>query len=199
MSAPSSRVSHERNPGRAVASGVPCTTIGDQALLKPPLLALFCSVRCPGELILRLFDLAKELRDRKVGVISGFHAPMEKECLDILLRGKGLVVWCPARSIEKLRLKSDYRKAVEEKRLLILSPFPTGQGRISAARAQVRNRFVVSLAERVFVAYAVPAGKTEALCREVIASGKPLFTFDSRHNQNLLSLGARALVSSQDL
>ena len=53
--------------GRAVVSGTPSTTIGDQALLKQPLLALFCSIKCPGELILKLFDFAKELRLSDMG------------------------------------------------------------------------------------------------------------------------------------
>ena len=58
--------------------------LGQPDLLRDNLFALFCSIKCPGELILKLFDLAKELRDKGVGVISGFHAPMDKECFDIL-------------------------------------------------------------------------------------------------------------------
>jgi predicted Rossmann fold nucleotide-binding protein DprA/Smf involved in DNA uptake len=176
-----------------VAAGQPCRALGNVRLLDSPLLALFCSIKCPGELILKLFDLAKELRDKGVGVISGFHAPMDRECFDILLRGKGPIVWCPARSIEKMRLKPTYKQAIAAGRLLILSPFPEGRGRISADRAELRNRFVVDLAERVFVAYAAPGGKTEALCRDVVASGRQLFTFESKHNQNLLTLGAKAV------
>jgi predicted Rossmann fold nucleotide-binding protein DprA/Smf involved in DNA uptake len=159
---------------------------------------LFCSVKCPGELILKLFDFAKELRDKGVGVISGFHAPMDKECFDILLRGAGPIVWCPARSIETLRLKPVYRKAVEAGRLLILSPFPAKQSRISAGRAEQRNRLVAALAERVFVAYADPGGKTEQLCREVIAKGKPLYTFASEHTRNLEAAGATVLTGEAE-
>lgn len=197
MSAPSSRVSHQCDAGRAVVSGTRCTTVGDQALLKQPLLALFCSIKCPGELILKLFDFAKELRDKGAGVISGFHAPMDQECFDILLRGEGPVVWCPARSIEKMKLKNQHKKAVEEGRLLILSPFPAKQNRISAKLAEERNRLVAALAERVFVAYANPGGKTEALCREIVVTGKPLLTFESRHTENLLALGAQVLTEDE--
>jgi predicted Rossmann fold nucleotide-binding protein DprA/Smf involved in DNA uptake len=168
-------------------------TIGDTGLLEHALVALFCSIRCPGELILKLFDLAKELRDNGVGVISGFHAPMDKECFDILLRGKGPIVWCPARSIEKMRLKPAYKKAIDEGRLLIVSPFPAKQSRISAEQAEQRNRLVATLAERVFVAYAAPGGKTERLCREVVSLRKPLFTFESNHTDNLRAIGAKVL------
>lgn len=199
MSAPSSLVSHQSDAGGIVAGSAQCTAIGDNRILDAPKLALFCSIKCPGELILKLFDLAKELRDKEVGVVSGFHVPMDRECLDILLRGKGPIVWCPARSIEKMRLKREYRQAIEAGRLLLLSPFPAGQRRMTRDMAQVRNRLVAALAERVFVAYADPGGKTEALCRDIVATGKPLLTFDSRHNQNLLALGAKAVGPVRDL
>ena len=175
------------------AAGREVKAFGDARLLGTPKLALFCSIKCPGELILKLFDLAKELRDKRVGVISGFHAPMDKECFDILLRGKGPIVWCPARSIEGMRLKPAYKKAIDDGRLLILSPFPARQRRMSADRAEARNRLVAALAERVFVAYADPSGKTEALCREVVSLGKPLFTFESKHTDNLRAIGAKVL------
>jgi len=191
VSAPSSRVSNGRDAGRTVASGVPCTTIGDQALLKQSLLALFCSIKCPGELILKLFDLAKELRDRGVGVISGFHAPMDKECFDILLRGKGPIAWCPARSIEGMRLKPEYKKAIQEKRLFIFSPFTENKRRMSEEMAERRNEIVVTFAERVFIAYADPGGKTERLCELAVSLGKPVFTFESKYTANLLTLGAK--------
>ena len=65
-------------------------TIGNQEILCEKKLALFCSIKCPGEIILKTYDLARHLRDTGVTVISGFHSPMEKECLRILLRGEEL-------------------------------------------------------------------------------------------------------------
>lgn len=48
-----------------------------------------CSVRsnCLGDVILKTLDLMCELRDADAYVVSGFHSPMERECLNILLRG----------------------------------------------------------------------------------------------------------------
>lgn len=180
---------------KVTIAGRVCYALGDPRLLDTSKLALFCSIKCPGELILKLFDFAKDLRAKGVGVISGFHAPMDKECFDVLLRGKGPIVWCPARSIESMRLKPVYKNAIEAGRLLVLSPFPVKQSRISAERAEARNSLVAALAERVFVAYADPGGKTEQLCREVVAAGKPLFTFESRYTENLRAIGAKILTS----
>jgi len=61
--------------------------------------ALFCSRKYPGNLILKAYDLARSLRDAGTTVISGFHTPVEKECLRILLRGAQPLIICPARSI----------------------------------------------------------------------------------------------------
>src|SRR5919197_4693895 len=63
------------------------TALGNLDILRQKKLALFCSVKCPGTLILQTYDLARALRDAGVTVIGGFHSPMEKECLALLLRG----------------------------------------------------------------------------------------------------------------
>ena len=72
------------------------TTAGNLDILQRQKLALFCSVKCPGNLILQTYDLARALRDAGIAVIGGFHSPMEKECLELLLRGRQPVVICPA-------------------------------------------------------------------------------------------------------
>ncbi len=177
--------------GRAAVSDTTCTTIGDQALLCQSLLALFCSIKCPGNIILKTFDLMKELRERGVTVIGGFHSPMEKECLSILLRGNQPIIICPARSIETMRIPKEWRKPLTDERLLVLSPFPAKEKRKSSKHAEDRNRLVAALAGRVLVPYAAPGGKTEQLCRTIISWGKPLYTFNTKHNEDLLALGAR--------
>ena len=58
---------------------------GNLSLLDEPLTALFCSNRCPGDLIIRTYDLARAMRDAGVPVIGGFQTPMERECLRLLL------------------------------------------------------------------------------------------------------------------
>src|ERR687892_99661 len=95
------------------------TALGNLDILHQKKLALFCSVKCPGNLILRTYDLACALRDAGVTVIGGFHSPMEKECLALLLRGTQPVIVCPARSIEGMRLPGEWRAPLAEGRLLL--------------------------------------------------------------------------------
>jgi len=164
--------------------------IGDVKILNTPLLGLLCSIRCPGRVIVQTYDLARALRDAGVPVIGGFHSPMEKECLDFLLRGKQPVVVCPARSITNMRMPSAWRKACAEGRLLILSPFAPEHGRISALLAERRNRFVSLLADHFFVPYAAPGSKTEQLCNELINGGKHVYTFQSERESSIAIAGA---------
>jgi predicted Rossmann fold nucleotide-binding protein DprA/Smf involved in DNA uptake len=165
-------------------------SIGNLDILKRPQLGFFCSVKCPGDLILRTYDLARALRDASVPVVSGFHSPIEKDCLDLLLRGSQPVVIGPARSIVKMRLAKNLKENIEKGRVLILSPFEENVKRPTAEASQRRNQFVGALAAAVFVAYADPGGKTEEFCKSVLRSGKPLYTFESQYNKAILDMGA---------
>lgn len=171
---------------------------GDREILKDRKTGLLCSRSCPGDLILRAYDVASDLRDSGKTVVSGFHSGMEEECFRILLRGEQPIIICPARSIENMRVKPDWREPLAEGRLLVLSPFGRKHRRVTAPLAERRNELVAALADRVFVPYAEPGGKTEALCRRIVSWNTPLLTFDAGHNDNLLSMGARAVDASLD-
>jgi hypothetical protein len=43
--------------------------------------------------------MGDELGDAGAPVIGGFHTPVERACLEILLRGKGSGILCPARGM----------------------------------------------------------------------------------------------------
>lgn len=166
-------------------------TLGNIEILRRRTLALFCSVKCPGNLILRTYDIAQNLRHAGVPVIGGFHSPVERECLRILLRGTQPIIICPARNIEGMRIRTEYEQPLEEGRLLLLSPFTGKLHRATIQMALYRNQFVSALASFIFVAYAEPNSKTEHFCRDVVSWQKPLYTLESGTNTNLISLGAR--------
>ena len=169
---------------------------GNLSLLDEPLMALFCSNRCPGDLILKTYDFARNMRDAGVPVIGGFQTSMERECLRLLLCGEQPVVVCPARGIDNMRLPRDWRTAFDEDRLLILSPFPATARRPTAKLAVQRNEFVAALATQVFIAHAAPGSKTEAFARKLARSGKPLLTLDSLANANLVDMGTEVRIQA---
>lgn len=166
---------------------------GREGLLELRRLGLFCSARCPGNLILLAYDFVLKLDDPNRAVIGGFHTDTEKECLRLLLRGEQPVIICPARSTETLRLPAQWRQRIAKGQVLLLSPFGDGQPRVTEDKASKRNDFVASLADEILVVHAAPGSKTLALCERVLDSGKPVLTFDSPHNADLIALGARTI------
>ncbi len=113
---------------------------GNLRLLEEQLTALFYSNRCPGDLILKTYDLARAMRDAETPVIGGFQTPMEKECLRLLLRGRQPVVICPARGIENMRVPRRLASCLGRRppaglvALPILSPTHDGGSRVAAQR-----------------------------------------------------------------
>lgn len=173
--------------------------IGDLKLLSQNSIALFCSSQCPGDLILKTYDLAQALRDAKIPVISGFHTPIEQDCLKILLRGTQPIIHCPARNLHKMRLSSEQKQAMVENRLLLISPFSASYPRATAELAEKRNEMVGAIAHTIFIAYAAPNSKTIVFAQSLIAAGKSVVTFASSSNpllqqQGIIGLGIDAIV-----
>ena len=170
---------------------------GQNTSLNGDLWALFCSRKCPGELILKTHDLAQTFKERGIPTIGGYHSPIEKECLRVLLRGGQPILLCPARSIEKMRLKSAWKDALAEERLLILSIFQSQHRRSTAALANQRNAFVAALADKICIAHAAEDSKTLEFAQMVLTWGKPLFTFETPANDALFQLGAQPLLGGK--
>ena len=176
--------------------GARFAVIGDLAHLEGQLLGFFCSAQCPGNLILDTYDLARELRGASVTVVGGFHSPMEKECLDLLLRGTQPIIICPARSIDKMRIPKPWKTPLADGRLLVMSPFVEHRPRVTVELAGQRNRFVARLADEVFITHAAAGSKTEAFCEELLNQKKPVLTIDRPENAALLELGVQSLAVS---
>lgn len=146
------------------------TALGNLDLLSLPKTALFCSARCPGSAILAAYDQTAVWRDSGRCIISGFHSPVEKECLLVLLRGKQPIIICPARALPK-RIPLDWQKPLADSRLLILSAFPDTETRITADLARRRNEIVAALADEAYFAHITPGGHTDLLAQLVAKWG----------------------------
>ena len=164
-----------------------------EARLNGDLWALFCSSRCPAQIILKAHELAQQFRASGVPTIGGYHSPVEKECLRVLLRGSQPIILCPARSIENMRLSPAWKGALAEGRLLLLSAFDSNHRRSTAALAGQRNAFVAALADKICIAHASKGSKTLQFAQQVSEWGKPLFTFDTPANRSLFQCGAQRI------
>jgi predicted Rossmann fold nucleotide-binding protein DprA/Smf involved in DNA uptake len=153
------------------------TCIGNFASLSQKNTALFCSVRCPGDKILAAYDTARRLRDDGVTVISGFHSPVEKECLRILLRGKQPIIICLARAMEKIRIPAHWRGALDTGRLLMLSPFEKRPRRPTTESSFQRNELIAALSDEALIVHAEPGGsvaRISELIRDWKIPSRPL-------------------------
>ena len=139
--------------------------IGDIAILENHKTAFFCSREPSPDVILKTLDLAKEWREQGKTIISGFHTPVEKEVLHILLKGKQPIVISPARCVVNMRIPQEWRKGVDEGRILLISPFEEKQRRVTAELCDIRNEFVANLADEIFIADASKGGKIEELMK----------------------------------
>jgi predicted Rossmann fold nucleotide-binding protein DprA/Smf involved in DNA uptake len=129
--------------------------------------ALFCSKTCPGDAILKAMDQAQKWRDQRRCIISGFHSPIEKECLQILLRGGQPIIICPARSLERMRIPKEWQEGVKAGQILLFSPFGSSQHRLTTALSERRNKLVAALADEVYFAHITPGGKTARLAEQI--------------------------------
>lgn len=132
--------------------------------------AFFCSRKCPGDAILKAMDQALAFRESGRCVIGGFHTSIEKECLDILMKGSQSIIVCPARSIEGMRIPKEYQKSINNGRLLLLSLFGPNHHRITVTLSEKRNLMVAALADEFYFAHAAPQSKTKKL-EDMVKSG----------------------------
>ncbi|MGC2744668.1 MAG: DNA-processing protein DprA [Candidatus Angelobacter sp.] len=154
--------------------------LGDATLLHRHKLGLICSRKCPGDIILKTYDFARSVRGSGLAIVSGFHSPVEKDCLPILLRVQHPVIIVQGHRLSTSRLPANWQKAIEAGRLLLLSPFGDKKMRVTVELAVERNRFVAAISDEVLIPYAAPGSKTEALALDLLVFGKRVCTFNDR-------------------
>ncbi|MCX6880527.1 MAG: DNA-processing protein DprA [Verrucomicrobia bacterium] len=153
------------------------TTLGNLDLLALPKTGLFCSARCPGNVILSAYDQAARWRDAGRCIISGFHSPVEQECLRILLRGTPPIILCPARALPR-RIPAEWQTPLADGRLLILSGFTAAEKRVTVELATRRNALVAALADEVCFAHITPGGQSDLLTHRLTEWRMPFSTLE---------------------
>ncbi len=153
--------------------------------LPRPLLALLCSNRCPGNLVLMFYELARRLRDEGIGTMGGFQTPMELEALDFLIRGKQPVVWVPSWTRSAKGLAKPQQEALDARGLRLINIFDPPKTRPSKASGQTRNNWIVEHADAVLVVHAHAGGLTEKAARKALELRKPTWALKDAANDHL--------------
>jgi len=167
------------------------TTLGDRELLAQPLLGLVCSVALPGSILLETYDFAKKVSSEGWVIVGGFHSPMERQVLEVLLARHVPAIVCVARRLGRRSIPVTWKSAVEEKRLLLVSPFPDKRRRVTCSLAHQRNRLVVAMSREVLAPFAATGGKTEKIVREALVWKKPVWSSGVDEEDEKFALGVQ--------
>ena len=139
---------------------------GNKGIVNLHKTAFFCSRKCPADIILKSLDWAKSKKDKGECVISCFHSRIEKDVFDILIKGTQPLILVLARGMKK-RWPEKIKKAMEQERLLIVSPFDITITHITQETANKRNKIMVDIADDIFLAYASKNGNLDELLKGI--------------------------------
>ena len=96
--------------------------------------------------------------------MSGFQSPLEKEVLDILLKGTTPLVLVLARRMWDVRhIPTLFRQRFADGRLLVISPVSQSIRRVDARSAALRNRCICGHADNLFLGALDPSGSLKEL------------------------------------
>ena len=141
------------------------STMGNTEILKLPKTAFLCSRQIPASVVLKCYDWAIAEREKNTCIISGFHSGIEKDVFHFLLAGTQPVILALARGL-KIRIPPELKTALDNNRLLIISPFEPQVKWISLETSETRNRFMLEMADEITIGYASPNGMLERLVHE---------------------------------
>ncbi len=147
-------------------AGAQFTAIGNADLLNGHKIGLLCSRRCPALTILEAHERFKHFASVGMTVVSGFHSPLEQECLRLMLRDGGNIIFCAARGLGRMLIKKEWRPALSEGRLLFISTFKPEIGHITKEQTRQRNQLVVRLADELYTPFIQTGGALEKILRQ---------------------------------
>lgn len=116
--------------------------------------------------MLKCYDWAIEQREQGNCVISGFHSQIEKDVLHYLLKGKQPIIVVLARGL-KDKLEPEFKKPLEQGRMLIATPFDKSVKRVGKHTSETRNKLMTTLADQIAIGYASPGGQLEELLKGI--------------------------------
>lgn len=139
--------------------------IGNYELLKLSKTAFLCSRKVPASIVLKCYDWAIEQREKGNCIISGFHSKLEKDVLHFLLKGQQPIILALARGLKE-RIEPEFQQAIEQGRLLIITPFSKEVKRVTEQTATIRNKMMIDLADKIAVGHISIGGLLEEHLRQ---------------------------------
>jgi predicted Rossmann fold nucleotide-binding protein DprA/Smf involved in DNA uptake len=140
--------------------------VGDLKIIQKPKTAFLCSRLIPASIVLKCYDWAIEQRENGNCIISGFQSQIEKDVFHYLLKGKQPIIVVLARGL-KQKYDPLIQQAIELNRLLIITPFGKEVIRVTEKTAQIRNQFMIDLADQIVIGHINTGGLLEDLLENI--------------------------------
>lgn len=143
---------------------------GNRELLDRPMVAFFASRTAPEGALALATRWAERVAQTEQVVISGFHAPIERAVLDVLLKHRHPVIVALGRSLYR-KCPPLFQTPLAEGRLLFISF--RASPRTSFSTAQQRNWAAADLADELVFAPFAPSSQLSTLHYTYDHSKKP--------------------------
>ena len=144
--------------------------------------------------------LAKQVIDQGFTVVSGGAKGVDQTSMIAALEAGGSAIGILADSLLKSATNPHYRKALQEGRLLLITPYYPEAG-FSPGNAMGRNKYIYLLSTGVVVAKSAETGGTwSGAIENLKKQWVPLWVRDIEQagNQKLIDLGGQAIAQDSD-
>lgn len=130
--------------------------LGNLELLNCRKIGYFASSKIAILSVLPTLDWAMEIAKREdVAIVSGFHSKMEREVLDILLKGRCGIICVLARPIYKV-IPEKYRDVYAQDRVLFISHNTAKSTMTSRHLCQKRNEYIAFISDELVFSSLTP-------------------------------------------
>jgi predicted Rossmann fold nucleotide-binding protein DprA/Smf involved in DNA uptake len=184
------RLRSRKKPAPPILYGV-----GDIGLLSDGGLAIVGSRDVDEEALDFCRKVARSCAKQEMQVVSGGARGIDTEAMMAALEAGGSAVGVLPGDLAKAALRGKYRNAIQESRLVLVSPYDPGSG-FNVGHAMQRNRYIYALADYGLVVSSSPEkGGTWSGAVEALKHGEPVFVRSQGQkipdgNQNLGKIGA---------
>ena len=148
---------------------------GNKGLLDRCLVAFFASRTSPPEALDLALRWAHEISQTDKIVVSGFHSPIERAVLDVLLSRGCSVVVALGRSLYR-RIPDYLCEAYSENRVLFVSIRDLSRQNFSSS--QMRNWYVADIAQETVFAPFASASQLSTLYFYLLSGSKKVFLLE---------------------
>ena len=137
--------------------------LGNKELLKLKKTAFLASSTIPLDMVLKCYDWASGMHEEGECVISGFSSKLERDVLHFLIKAQCPVIMVLARRMYS-NIPEEVKEPIEQGRLLIIST--SNSPRQTRVTANLRNKYVCEISEKVLIVTASPKSSLVPLSEE---------------------------------